>query len=119
MLPESEEKMRTFGRQNCSVWLRMKGIMAMTATRLCVLVPLVVCTWAAAQDVLTYHNDNARTGQNLNETVLNTSNVNVTTFGKLFVLPADGKVDAEPLYVSNLNVGGATHNVVFVATEHD
>ena len=73
----------------------------------------------AAQNVLTYHNDNARTGQNLNETLLNPGNLNVNTFGKLFILPADGKVDAEPLYVSNLIIGTGTHNVVFVATEHD
>src|SRR5262249_8028677 len=64
-------------------------------------------------------NDNARTGQNLNETVLNTSNVNVNQFGKLFILPADGKVDAQPLYVSNLTVDGSPRNVVFIASEHD
>ena len=83
-----------------------------------VLVALRTSSWAA-QDVLTYHNDNARTGQNLNETILNTSNVNMNTFGKLFILPADGKVDAQPLYVSNLATNAGTHNVVFVATEHD
>ncbi len=70
-------------------------------------------------NVLTVHNDNARTGQNLNETVLTTSNVNSANFGKLGTLPVDGLVDAEPLYVSNLTVAGSTHNVVFVATEHD
>jgi len=83
-----------------------------------VLVALRTSSWAA-QDVLTYHNDNARTGQNLNETILNTSNVNMNTFGKLFILAADGKVDAQPLYVSNLTLGTGTRNVVFVATEHD
>jgi hypothetical protein len=83
------------------------------------LVFLALRTISWAQDVLTYHNDRARTGQNLNETILNTSNVNMTTFGKLFILPADGKVDAQPLYVSNLTMGTGTHNVVFVATEHD
>jgi len=73
-----------------------------------------------AQNVLTYHNDNARTGQNLRETTLKPSNVNSTSFGKLFVLSVDGKVDAQPLYLSALAIPGeGTHNVLFVATEHD
>jgi Abnormal spindle-like microcephaly-assoc'd, ASPM-SPD-2-Hydin len=70
-------------------------------------------------NVLTVHNDNARTGQNLNETILTTSNVNSANFGKLGTLSVDGLVDAEPLYVSNLTVAGSAHNVVFVVTEHD
>lgn len=70
-------------------------------------------------NVLTYHNDVARTGQNLNETILTTSNVNSTNFGKIGAMNADGLVDAEPLYVSGLTVNGATHNVVYVATEND
>lgn len=69
--------------------------------------------------VLTYHNDVARTGQNLNETTLTSSNVNSSSFGKIGSLTTTGKVDAEPLYVPSLTIGGATHNVVFVATEHD
>jgi Ig-like domain-containing protein len=69
--------------------------------------------------VLTYHNDIERTGQNLTETVLTPTNVNSTTFGKVGTLPVDGLVDAEPLYVSNLMIAGASHNVVFVVTEHD
>lgn len=73
----------------------------------------------SAVDVVTYHNDNARTGQNLKETILTTSNVNSSSFGKLFVIPVDGKVDAEPLYLAALSVGGQTHNVLFVVTEHD
>lgn len=67
--------------------------------------------------VLTYHNDVARTGQNLNETTLTTSNVNSTKFGKLGSLSVTGLVDAEPLYVPNLSINGGTHNVLFVATE--
>ena len=68
--------------------------------------------------VLTFHNDVARTGQNLSETILTPANVNSTNFGKIGFLTVDGLVDAEPLYVSSLTVTGAAHNVVFVVTEH-
>ncbi len=68
--------------------------------------------------VLTYHNDNMRTGRNPAETALTLSNVNSTSFGKLFVVPADGKVDAQPLLAPNISIGGVPHNVLFVATEH-
>ena len=70
-------------------------------------------------DVVTYHNDIARTGQNLSEATLTTANVNSSSFGKIAVFSVDGKVDAEPLYLSALSVGEATHNVLFVVTEHD
>src|SRR5215831_17715959 len=69
--------------------------------------------------VLTQHNDNARTGQNLSEATLNTSNVNQNSFGKLFWRTVDGFIYAQPLYVPGLTIQGATHNVVFVATEHN
>jgi outer membrane protein assembly factor BamB len=68
--------------------------------------------------VTTYHNDNARTGQNLNETTLTVANVNLSTFGLLFVVTVDGKVDTQPLYLPNLTISGRTHNLLFVATEH-
>jgi len=71
------------------------------------------------QDVLTYHNNIARTGLDAKETQLTLTNVNSSTFGLLFVLPADGLVDAQPLYVSSVNVNGTKHNIVIVATEHD
>jgi Concanavalin A-like lectin/glucanases superfamily/Bacterial Ig domain len=75
---------------------------------------------SSLQDVVTYHNDNARTGQNLNETILTTTNVNSSTFGKIRSLAVDGKVDAEPLYLAGVqNIAGGTHNVLYVATEHD
>jgi len=69
--------------------------------------------------VLTYHNDNARTGQNLREIVLTPDNVRTATFGKLFSFSVDGYVYAQPLYVSNVPIGGQLRNVLYVATEHN
>src|SRR5438132_2442316 len=69
--------------------------------------------------VLTHHNDSQRTGQNLSETMLTPAVVNSKTFGKLFTLPVDGEVFAQPLYVPNLAVGGGAHNLLIVATEHN
>jgi hypothetical protein len=79
---------------------------------------LTVTVAAGATDVLTYHNDNARTGQNLSEAILTPAAVGTSRFGLLRVLLVDGLVDAQPLVVSNLGVGGKTRNVLFVATEH-
>ena len=76
-------------------------------------------TIQAQVNVTTFHNDAARDGQNMNETILTPSNVNAAQFGRLFVQPIDGYAYAQPLYVSNLQIAGAAHNVVFVATEHD
>jgi hypothetical protein len=73
----------------------------------------------AGTDVVTFHNDIARTGLNSTETALTQTNVNVHMFGLLRNLSVDGKVDAEPLYLSGLMINGAAHNVVFVATEND
>lgn len=65
-----------------------------------------------------HHNDLARTGQMLAETTLTPANVRASTFGKVAFLPADGKVDGQPLFVTNLSIGGTTRNVVYVVTEH-
>jgi outer membrane protein assembly factor BamB len=80
---------------------------------------LTVIAAAAGTDVVTYKYDVMRTGQNLAESTLTLSNVVSATFGKLRNLMVDGLVDAQPLYLSQLTVTGALHNVVFVATEHD
>lgn len=74
---------------------------------------------AAVHDVLTYHTDIARTGQALNETTLTPANVTASAFGKVGFFGVDGKVDAQPLYVGSLAIAGGTHNVLYVATEHD
>ena len=78
------------------------------------------CPLSALKTFLTYHNDNARTGQALAETILTPSSVNSTQFGKLFQVNVDGKVNAQPLYASAVTIPSqGTHNVLFVATEHD
>jgi hypothetical protein len=75
---------------------------------------------SSATDVATYHYDIARTGQNLNETILTLSNVNSSSFGKLFTYPVDGIIDAQPLYLSAVSIPGkGTHNVVYAVTEND
>lgn len=74
----------------------------------------------AQVNVWTYHNDNARTGANTNETILAPSNVNTNSFGKLFSYSVDGNIYAQPLYLANVAIPGqGTHNVVYVGTEND
>jgi hypothetical protein len=84
------------------------------------LVALCLSLLATAQvAVTTQHNDNSRTGQNLNETILNTSNVNANSFGKLFSRTVDGQIYAQPLYVPNLQFGSKSRNVVYVETANN
>ena len=74
----------------------------------------------AQVSVVTQHYDNYRSGANLNESTLTPSNINTATFGKLFTTLVDGYIYAQPLYIPNLTIpGNGTHNVVFIATEHD
>jgi len=74
---------------------------------------------ASSVNVVTYHYDNLRTGQNLNETTLTTANVNSTKFGKLGAFTVDGLVDAQPLYLSNVSIPSVgSKNVLYVVTEH-
>jgi fibronectin type 3 domain-containing protein len=74
-------------------------------------------------NVLTYHNDNLSSGQNMFETLLTPSNVNTTTFGKLFSTAVDGQLYAQPLVLTGVSITvgthQGTHDVVFAATEND
>jgi len=70
--------------------------------------------------VSTYHNDNARTGQNTLERILTPDNVNAAKFGRLYSFPVDGYVYAQPLYMPQVAIpGNGIHNVLIVATQHD
>jgi len=73
----------------------------------------------ATTAVTTYKGNALRTGQYPNETILTTSNVNVAQFGKRVAYPVDGYVYAQPLFMPDVTIAGKTHNVVFVATQHD
>ena len=80
----------------------------------------VYITTLTGGGVFTQRYDNTRVGLNAQETVLTPADVNQNQFGKLFSLPVDGLVYAQPLYVQGVAIPGqGVHNVVFVATEHD
>src|ERR1039458_8106288 len=92
----------------------MRKTIAVCAVGLCL--AFFVGSAHAQASYTTQHNDNMRTGDNLSETILNQSNVKVSTFGMLFKETVDDQVYATPLYVPNLTINGAGHNAVFVAT---
>ena len=80
---------------------------------------LQACMAHSQVNMVTYHNDVARTGQNTNETMLTPTNVNKNNFGFRFSQSVDGAIVGQPLYLSNVSISGVTHNVVYVATLHD
>jgi len=80
----------------------------------------VTATIVAQTSVTTQHNDIARTGANLSEAILTTTNVNISQFGKLFERPVDDEIYGQPLYVDGLDIPGVgLRDVVFVATNND
>jgi uncharacterized protein (TIGR03437 family) len=83
---------------------------------------LLVCSAPipAQVNVLTANYGIGRTNANLQETQLTAANVTPGSFGKLGSFPVDGQIFAQPLYVSSLGFPNqATHNVLYVATEHN
>jgi hypothetical protein len=78
------------------------------------------CMSGSETSVITQHNDNNRSGANLNEAILNTSNVNPNRFGKLFTRQVDGQIYAQPLYLCNVNIPNhGIYNVIYAATMHN
>jgi len=108
-----------------------RNVCAFLGRVLCPLLKLlaVTCVWSLSvwlvqaqtySGMLTWHNDLARTGQNLQETLLTTTDVNSKTFGKLFSFAVDGQIFGQPLYVYNVAIPGkGTYNVIYVVTEND
>ncbi len=107
----------TLGQTGAQIYVTVSNVVN-TATSQTVTLT-VNAVQASTVNVLTYHNDVARTGQNLNESTLTAANVNFANFGMLGNLSADAGVDAEPLYASNLTLAGGVHNVLYVVTEND
>ncbi len=94
--------------------------MAVSAiSRLVVLTAIFVSASTAQVNVLTANYGPGRTNANLQETQLTTGNVAAGSFGALGAFPVDGEIFAQPLYVSGVTIGQATHNIVLVATEHN
>jgi uncharacterized protein (TIGR03437 family) len=88
--------------------------------RLMAFVVLIVLGAHSQAVVTTYRNNLARSGENLQESILTPSNVTTDQFGKLFAQPVDGQVYAQPLYLPSVSIPGkGIHNVVFIATAHD
>jgi hypothetical protein len=102
IFPASCHKRGLCGMRRLSCWL---GVIGAVATSV-----------AAQVTVPTSQYDYARTGANLQEWMLNPSNVDAVHFGKLFSRRVDDSIYALPLIVPNLNISGQAHNVMFVAS---
>ena len=89
---------------------------------LCCLVALAIFLGSAVRaqsPVLQRGYNSGVSGATLGETVLNRSNVTPSTFGLAFKLPVDDAIFAQPLYVPNVVINQAAHNVLYVATMSD
>jgi hypothetical protein len=109
--------------KGCAPGIRLRGRRGQWFAGATVLLFLASATAHSASgqtQVTTSQYDNARTGANLNETLLTPQNVNVKQFGRLAWFPVDGDVYAQPLYLPAVEIPGkGKHNLVLVVTEHD
>ncbi|HZQ24413.1 MAG TPA: Ig-like domain-containing protein [Terriglobales bacterium] len=106
--PVSEETLHACGARTYGVW-QFLGVLL-----------LGISVAHGQTSILTQRSDSGRDGANTNETLLTTTNVNSTQFGNLGAYNVDGYIVAQPLYVPNVAIANqGTHDVVFVATEHD
>src|SRR5205085_6897936 len=108
-----DSELRFSGPMRVARFWRLPLLIALTYT-------LPLATGQVA--ITTYHADNARTGQNVNEQILTPANVNVNSFGKVFSysLPSDSYAYAQPLYLPNVSIPGqGFHNVLYVATQRN
>ena len=102
---------------SCKVSLFLRAV---SIALLCLIAGNLTAQTPTPVPVPTWRYDLTHAGQNTQETALTPSNVNPSSFGKLFALPVDSTVYAQPLYVPGLKMGdGQIHNVLFVATEND
>ena len=103
--------------RNAGLNVQRLGLVPRSALRALLLT--TITSSVVAQDVTTWHNNNARTGVQCEEKILTPANV-AASFGKVFSLPVDGDVYAQPLYVSQQKMlDGQMHNVLVVATQRD
>jgi outer membrane protein assembly factor BamB len=106
--------------QNIHGGIQMTGKICLVAAGF---ISTVFSQTATFADVWTYHNDNERSSLYADEIALSPGRVNAGSFGRLFTVPVDGKVDAQPLYAVSVPIflhgqSAGRHNLLVIATEH-
>ncbi len=112
ILNKSESRSRIFTKGVLGRLVRVLPVVVLLFSPLILFGPLIF----AHVNVSTQHNDVARTGANLNETILTPSNVNTKQFGMLFKRVVDDQVYGQPLIATNIEIKGGMHDVVYVTT---